>query len=310
MVDLWTIERLYWQFSPPARDLFASDPIIERLKANAAQGRVLVLAQSAEGLANRDPYFGTDFQGKGTGLMVHGIRSVTGYHGNELGRYQTLAQSRTEAGPIVLSPAFWRHENVRYLYTNAPVADSQFKQLLGPVRNSAGSTVYLYELPDGNPPAWVASAIVKAPDDAIAAAVIDPRFDPARFAAVSDNAPVQGSAPNAAPAPVAIATRDTRQAADRIDVELDAPAPAGSALVVSENYFPGWMARIDGRDGATVRANYNLIGVPLVAGARKIELEFDDDAYHTGKLVTLFALAAVLLAIVGGVLVDRRATRG
>jgi hypothetical protein len=309
-LDLWTVERNYWQFSPPARELYAADPVIDHLKEHAATGRVLVLAQTDEGLANRDPYFGTDGRGTGTGLMIHGIRSVSGYHGNELGRYQSIVDARTEAGPIILSPAFWRHENVRYLYTNAPLADSQFKQLLGPVRNSAGSTVYLYELPGANPPAWVAASIVKAPDDAIAAAVIDPRFDPARFAAVSDTAPVEGIAPNAAPPLIAIGTRVTRPASDRIDIALDAPAPAGSALVVSENYFPGWSARVDDKDGSTVRANFNLIGVPLAAGARKVVLEFDSDAHDTGKLVTLLAFAAVLLSIAGGVLVDRRMTRG
>ena len=58
----------------------------------------------------------------------------------------------------LLNPAFWRLSNARYLYTNAPVPDTALKQLLGPVKNSAGSTVYLYRLPGDNPPAWVAPA--------------------------------------------------------------------------------------------------------------------------------------------------------
>ena len=70
-----------------------------------------------------DPYYGTDEMGRGTGLMVHGIRSITGYHGNELGRYQQLSNARVgqNSDPAFVTPMFWRHENVRYLYTNRVV---------------------------------------------------------------------------------------------------------------------------------------------------------------------------------------------
>ena len=32
-LDLWSVERLYWQFSPPAAQLYASDAIIDTIKA-------------------------------------------------------------------------------------------------------------------------------------------------------------------------------------------------------------------------------------------------------------------------------------
>ena len=85
-LDLWSIERLYWQFSPPASQLFASDPIIEYLKAVKEPGRVLALQLSPQTDAQRDPYLSTE----SNGLMVHGIRQVVGYHGNSIGRYRRL----------------------------------------------------------------------------------------------------------------------------------------------------------------------------------------------------------------------------
>ena len=50
VIDLWTIERLYWMFSPPAKIIYASDPIVEMLKSEAQPIRVLPLqlAQSAD----------------------------------------------------------------------------------------------------------------------------------------------------------------------------------------------------------------------------------------------------------------------
>lgn len=78
-------------------------------------------------------------------------------------------------------------------------------------------------------------------------------------------------------------------------------------LIVSENFYPGWTARVDGRDARAERADYSLIGVPLSAGARKIELEFTSAAYQKGRVITLFALAAALALWIFGIVAGRRA---
>ena len=305
-VDLWSVEREYWQFMPPASTIYASDPAIDYLKHQPQPGRVLVKAASEEGLASPDPYFGTRGDGTGTGLMIHGIRSVTGYHGNEIGRYQSLMQTPLEGGGNpVISPGFWRHENVRYLYTNAALTDSSLQRLLGPVRNSSGSTVYLYRLPGDNPYAWVAAAATKAPDAAARAAVLDPRFDPLRIAVLDSAAPVQTPPLSGLPEPLRIATSTSKLAPGRASIDLASPAPAGAVLVVSENYFPGWQASVDGRAAPVYRANFNLLGVPLPAGARTVQLTFHDPAYSTGKLLTVIALVASLVLLVAGVARER-----
>ena len=306
--DLWSIARLYWIFSAPARVLYASDPAIEFLKKEPQPGRVVVLGNPGEGLKHPDPYYGTDSQGRGTGLMVHGIRSITGYHGNELGRYQKLSEFSFAPGasPITFSPMFWKHENARYLYTNRPVPDTALKLLVGPVLNSAGSTVYLYRLPGDNPYAWVSAGMTKAADSDVLPAVLDPRFDPRRIAVYSDTSAVQTPALTALPAPLGITTTTSNYAPGRATVALSAPTPKGASLVVSENYFPGWKAKVDGRPQPTYRADYNLIGVPLPEGARSVELAFHDTALETGKRITLGALLIALAALAGGVVMDRR----
>ena len=306
-VDLWSVEREYWIFSPPAKVLFATDPALELLKDQEQPGRVVVFGQGDTGVVAGDPYFGTDMQGRGTGLMVHGIRSVTGYHGNEIGRYQTLMDMRLSNGaPALISPTFWRHENARYLYTNVPLADSSLKLMIGPVRNSAGSTVYLYRLPGENPYAWVVPAIVKASDKDAEGAVLDPRFDPARIAVFDTSANVQPTASQSLPQPLDIAATTSAFGPGRAKIALSAPAPAGSALLVSENYFPGWRASVDGRDVPAYRADYNLIGIPLPAGARAITLRYQDPAVTTGRIITIIALLAALAALGAGLALDRR----
>jgi hypothetical protein len=299
-LDLWSIDRQYWLFSQPASVLYAPDSVTAYLRT-APTGRVLVLPVQAPGIVERDPNYGGD------ALMVHDIRLARGYHGNEIGRYQRIASSETPGDyQNLLNPNFWRLSNTRYLYTNAPVNQPGITPLLGPAKNSAGSTVYLYRLPGDNPPAWVAPAMVKAGDDATAGTILDPRFDPLRVAVIDSAAPVPAQTLSALPEPLRITPKITRYDPGHIAMDLSSPAPAGSALVVSENYFPGWRATVNGRAAPVVRADYNLIGVPLPAGASRISLDFTDAAYQTGKTVSLIALFVALALSAGGLLQERR----
>ena len=305
--DLWSVARRYWQFSPPASSLYASDPAIEFLKREREPGRVLVAATSDSGLASPDPYFGTDRRGTGTGLMIHGIRSLTGYHGNQLGRYKSLEESTLPNGGAALAtPMFWRHENARYLYTNQRIADSAMRLLIGPVKNSAGSTVFLYRLPGDNPYAWVTPAIAKASDADIERAVLDPRFDPLRVAVLDSAAPIQAAPVTSLPDRLALTATTTMLGPGQATISLSQPAPAGSALVVSENFFPGWRATVDGNAVPVYRADFNLIGVPLPSGGRTVQLSFRDAGVDSGKGITLVALLLALGAVGVGVVVDRR----
>jgi uncharacterized membrane protein YfhO len=54
------------------------------------------------------------------------------------------------------------------------------------------------------------------------------------------------------------------------------------------------------------RADYVLMGVPLPAGARSVELTFHSARYDTGKTVTLAGAALALLWLVLGVAQQRR----
>jgi hypothetical protein len=147
---------------------------------------------------------------------------------------------------------------------------------------------------------------VKAGDDATAGTILDPRFDPLRVAVIDSAAPVQAQTLAALPEPLKITPRITRYDPGHIAMELSGPAPVGSALVVSENYFPGWRAVVNGQAAPVVRADYNLIGVPLPAGASRVSLDFTDAAYQRGKVVSLLALAVALALIGAGALMERR----
>ena len=176
-------------------------------------------------------------------------------------------------------------------------------RVVGPVKNAYGTDVYLFQMTEENPAAWVAPAIVKATDEQAIATVLDPRFDVRRAALFDSAASVTGVELRTLPEPSPVKANTTRFDPGAIDVELDQPATAGSALLVSENYYPGWSATVDGKPATTGRADMAIIGVELPEGARKVELRFTSAPYEKGKMVTLVALfLAFGWWIVGGIL--------
>jgi hypothetical protein len=178
----------------------------------------------------------------------------------------------------------------------------------GPVRNVAGNMIYLYAFPGDNSAAWVAPVAVKAPDESVLATVTDPRFDVTRVALFDTAAAVPAQpVPQQLPAALDLKTHVTRYEPGHITLDLDRPAPAGAALLVSENYYPGWHATVDGKAAAIGRADYTLIGVALPAGARHVDLTFASPVYQRGKAITLAALVlGVSMTLVGLVFGARR----
>lgn len=295
--DLWSVDRIYWQFSKPASVIYAGDQVIDYIRKQPQPGRVLTWPSE---LSLRDPFLAGD------ALMSHGVRQLLGYHGNQLGRYDKLLGGR-ERYEQIGNPNLWKLTNLRYLMgTSATSVFPGARLVAGPVTNAYGTIVYLHELADDNPFAWVTPAIVKGTDEQILPTVLDPRFDVRSVALFDSTADVKAVQLTTLPAPIAVGATVTKYEPGRIALALTAPAPAGSALVVSENYYPGWTAKVDGKTVPVGRADYALMGLPLPEGARAVELAFDDAAYYRGKLVTLFALGAALLMLAGGVVVDRR----
>ena len=300
-IDSWTIMKHYWLFAEPASVIYKSNAAIDRIKADPQPSRVL--AMELEDF----PYRDTDLEADG--LMIHRVRGVLGYHGNQLGRYNNLL-NKAEGFQEVVNPRMWELLNIRYLLANSAQAGRVFKgasPVLGPVKDAAGADVYLYRLPGENPYSWVTPAIVKADDDAVKETMLHPKFDVRAAALFASDAPVQGlGSLKELPIQLPIKSNVTRYEPGKISISLSDGVPAGSALLVSENYYPGWHATVDGKPAVVGRADYVLTGVQLSQGARNIELWFDNDTYERGKIITLIAILASAILIIAGAALERK----
>jgi uncharacterized membrane protein YfhO len=77
-------------------------------------------------------------------------------------------------------------------------------------------------------------------------------------------------------------------------VRADADRPA--LLVLTDSWFPGWKATVDGEPVEIERVDYLIRGVPVPAGAHTIEFTYEPASWRAGWIVSALALAAILAA--------------
>jgi hypothetical protein len=89
-------------------------------------------------------------------------------------------------------------------------------------------------------------------------------------------------------------------------IRLTVETPENAILVLADPYYPGWTARLDGREAEIMRANFVLRAVEIPAGEHVLEMEFSGGSYAVGRTIALVGWSAMLLLLVASLFVDRR----
>jgi uncharacterized membrane protein YfhO len=77
---------------------------------------------------------------------------------------------------------------------------------------------------------------------------------------------------------------------------LDVTAPTDSLLVLSEVYYPGWRAIIDGQSSPILRANYLLRGIRIPAGQHRVEVRYRPATLTLGAAISGITLGLIIIA--------------
>ena len=73
-------------------------------------------------------------------------------------------------------------------------------------------------------------------------------------------------------------------------------------LVLADNWFPAWKARVDNDNAPILRANHTLRAIPIPSGQHKVELYYESSQIIQSLRITILGLILVsLLLIVGGI---------
>jgi hypothetical protein len=79
-------------------------------------------------------------------------------------------------------------------------------------------------------------------------------------------------------------------------VEADVVATRAGLLVMSESWFPGWSATVDGKTAPVLRADAVVVGVPVPAGRHHVEIRYRPPGFVAGATLSSLTLGAFLLA--------------
>jgi hypothetical protein len=138
-----------------------------------------------------------------------------------------------------------------------------------------------------------------------AARLADSSFDPRREAvlAASETATALTESPQAATGTVDFEIDQP----ERVRLAVSAPAP--SVLVLSDSWFPGWRATVNGQDVPVERANILFRAVQVPAGPHTVEFRYEPRSMRIGALISGGSALAVVALAVGGAIWQRRTGR-
>jgi hypothetical protein len=125
------------------------------------------------------------------------------------------------------------------------------------------------------------------------------RFDPSLTALLEVNPDELPSLPGGTLAPES-AVRITNYEPNRLRIETNSSTP--TLLVVSEIFYPGWVAAVDDQPARILLTDYLLRGVALPPGQHRIEMRYTAPAARAGAYIS----ATTLLLLCGLFIYARR----
>ena len=218
-------------------------------------------------------------------------KSIGGYHGAKMKRYNELYSYAIEPEMRSLIAAFQKPESI----------DSAMALL--PVINMLNTKYYIYDL--NQPPlpnthalgnAWFVKS-AKVVDSADQEVTSMKNFDPKSTAIVnkSFDKGLCGFTSGSGEGDIKLTAYQPN------DLKYEATVNSGSQLAVfSEIYYPkGWKSFIDGKETPHIQVDYVLRGLVIPAGKHQVEFKFEPSSYYLGNKVSLASSILLLLAIGG-----------
>jgi uncharacterized membrane protein YfhO len=250
-----------------------------------------------------------DWQLKPSASAMYGLNDVGGFSSVYLRRYVEFLGQIDASGPSVPLGILLGAGQF-----NSPLVDLlNVKYALSPadVQAPGWSRVYdadlrIYQRRDPLPRAWIASTAEMITDDAtILTRLAQPGFDP-RQTVMVEQPPLESLGTTGAD-PAGQVSLDRYE---NNHLALTTSMKRDGWLVLSEIFYPGWTATIDGMPANLYRANYILRAIPVPAGQHRIELNFMPLSFVIGAAISLISIIALLGVAVAARRLDRPVPSG
>jgi hypothetical protein len=114
-------------------------------------------------------------------------------------------------------------------------------------------------------------------------------FDPATTVVLEGGHPLDVQADEAAT--VHVLRYDTNV------LEIEANSPAEGYLFLSDPFYPGWQAEVDGQPAPILRANYAFRAVAVPAGSHTVAMSFRPTSWRIGLAITALTVLGLFLSV-------------
>jgi len=166
--------------------------------------------------------------------------------------------------------------------------------LAGQPTTDAGGQVFagrsglnVYRNPEAFPRAWAVHKIVTVRDAGEANRIMMQQLPELR-----DQAVMLGKAPSLAPCPGGHFVDLIEHNADRVLMRANLSCPA--MVVLSDTYFPGWRARVDGKVAEIYEVNGAMRGVLVPGGLHTVTMRYRPASVIWGALLTIIGMVGAL----------------
>ncbi|MGB8648749.1 MAG: YfhO family protein, partial [Anaerolineae bacterium] len=177
--------------------------------------------------------------------------------------------------------------NVRYVLARRSTAmPSNFKRVF-----DGASGVSVWENQTWLPRARVVySSIVMSDPKQTLATLQDPRYDPRQVVLLE-----KGTAHTVDRAGDEGAVEITGYGPNEIDLKV--ADGADRYLVLSEIYYPGWHALVDGQDAEVLHADSIFRAIVLSPGPHQVRMIYDPLSFKVGAIISILTLLAVIVVV-------------
>lgn len=144
------------------------------------------------------------------------------------------------------------------------------------------------------PRAFMVRDFIVTPGEKVLDVLCSKEIDLATTIVLEEEPPIQKAAMKA----------PTHNADDRVSIEKYAPnhivitaqTSQGGLLFLSDVYYPGWKAFVDGEETKIYRANYTFRSVCLGPGDHRVEFRYRPTSFLVGAIVSVAAVVGLALA--------------
>jgi hypothetical protein len=159
--------------------------------------------------------------------------------------------------------------------------------------------ISVYENLRAMPRAWLAREVISLKPDETLAVIKSSRlpdgrvFDPSRTALMEEPLKLDAGGGEDVKGEGGVEVL----AASGSHMELRTRSAAPSLLVLSDTYYPGWRATVDGRAAEVYRTDFALRGVQVPSGNHTVRLEFRPKSFYYGLLLSSLSFVVMVIML-------------